>query len=303
MIKPTGSTSKTITFCGRTFSADQIDLMCQIAADCSALGTTEIARTVCELLDWKRPTGHLKNHECRQLLERLAAENRLRLPALRKVGPRGPRRTAWTPASDPKPEITGSAGDLEPLTLTLVKASTRDSMFWNELVDRHHYLRYRVPVGAHLRYFVHSERLGKSILACIQWSSPAWKMAVRDRWIGWNDQQRKRNLQSIVNQSRFLILPWVHVPGLASKILAHSVRQLPGDFKRQYGRTPLLVETLVDASRFSGTCYRAANWILLGQTHGRGRMDRYNKSQLSKKLVFVYPLCQSVQKQLCGITR
>ncbi len=275
--------------------------MRQIAADCSALSTTEIARTICELLDWKRPTGRLKNHECRQLLERLADQGCLQLPALRQVGPRGPRRTAWTSASDPQPEITGSARDFEPLNLTLLEAGSRDSMLWNEFVDRHHYLRYRVPVGAHLRYFVRSEPLGETILACIQWSSPAWKMAARDRWIGWNDQQRKRNLQCIVNQSRFLILPWVHVPGLASKILAHSVRQLPADFERQYGRRPFLLETLVEANRFSGTCYRAANWIFLGETRGRGRMDRYNNSQLSKKLVYVYPLCHSVQQRLCGL--
>ena len=302
-MKPTAATTSTVTFCGRVFSADEIDLMRQIAADCRALGTTEIARTVCELLDWKRPTGHLKNHECRQLLERLAAEGRLRLPALCKVGPRGPRRIAWSPASDPQPEITGSAGNFEPLTLTLVEAGTHDSTVWNELVDRHHYLRYRVPVGAQLRYFVRSARLGETILACLQWSSPAWKMAARDRWIGWNDHQRKCNLQHIVNQSRFLILPWIHVPGLASKILAHSVRQLPCDFESQYGRTPLLVETLVDANRFSGTCYRAANWILLGETRGRGRMDRHNKSEVSKKLVYVYPLCKSVQQKLCAVMR
>lgn len=305
MMKSPSSTPavSTFTFCGRTFSANEVDLMRQIASDCSALGTTEIARTVCELLDWKRPTGRLKNHECRQLLERLAVEGRLQLPALRNVGPRGPRRIAWTSASNPQPEITGSAGDYDPLTLTLVEAGTHDSMVWNELVDRHHYLRYRVPVGAHLRYLVRSERLGETTLACLQWSSPAWKMAARDRWIGWNDRQRKRNLQCIVNQSRFLIFPWVHVPGLASKILAHSVRQLPSDFERQYSRTPLLAETLVDANRFSGTCYRAANWIFLGQTSGRGRMDRDNKFHVSKKFIFVYPLCQSARQQLCGVTR
>lgn len=284
-----------LSFCGRNFSADEIDLMRQIAADCSALGRTEIARTVCELLDWKRPTGRLKYHECRQLLERLEDEGRLHLPALRKVGPRGPRRTAWTPASDPQPEITGAARDFEPLTLTLVDAGSPDSMLWNELVDRHHYLRHRVPVGASLRYLVRSERLGDTVLACLQWSSPAWKIEARDRWIGWNDQQRKRNLQTIVNQSRFLILPWVRVPGLASKILAHSVRQLPGDFERRYGRRPLLLETLVEVNRFAGTCYRAANWILLGQTRGRGRMDQGT----SKKLLYVYPLCHAVQQKLC----
>jgi len=142
--------------------------------------------------------------------------------------------------------------------------------------------------------------MGETILACLQWSSPTWKMAARDRWIGWNNHQRERNLQRIVNQSRFLILPWVHVAGLASKILAHSVRRLPGDFERRYGCRPLLLETLVDASRFSGTCYRAASWILLGQTRGRGRADRYHNAHgASTKLVYVYPLCHSVQQRLC----
>jgi hypothetical protein len=294
------STPSPLTFCGRIFSIEEIALMRQIATDCAALGTTEIARTVCELLDWKRPTGRLKNHECRQLLERLANQGLLHLPPLRKIGPCGPRQISWTPASDPKTQITGLPSDFEPLTLTLVEAGSCDSKVWNELVGRHHYLGYRVPVGANLRYLVRSERLRETILACLQWSSPGWKMAARDRWIGWNDQQRKRNLQCIVNQSRFLILPWVNVPGLASKILAHSVRRLPDDFQRMYGRRPLLLETLVDSDRFLGTCYKAANWILLGQTKGRGRMDRHNKpGSVSKKLVYVYPLCHSVQRRLC----
>ena len=274
--------------------------MQQIASDCSALGVTEIARTLCELLDWRRPTGRLKNHECRQLLERLADQGWLRLPHLRNVGPQGPRRIARTATSDPQPEITGSAGDFEPLSLTLVQARTRDSALWNELIDRHHYLRYRVPVGAHLRYFVRSAHRGESILACLQWSSPAWKMAARDRWIGWTAQQRAHNLQLLVNNSRFLILPWVRVAGLASKILAHCARQLPDDWERHYGYRPLLLETLVDARRFPGTCYKAANWILLGETRGRGRMDRHHEAHgAAPKLVYVYPLLTGAQQRLC----
>ena len=301
MTKPTGTTAPNITFCGRIFSADEIDLMRQVAADCSALGTTEIARTICELLDWKRPTGHLKNHECRQLLERLATEGRLQLPVIRELGPQGPRRIAWTQASAPQSEITGSAGDFEPLTLTLVKAGTRDSTIWNELVDRHHYLRYRVPVGAQLRYFVRSERLGQKILACLQWSSPAWKMAARDRWIGWNDQQRKSNLQRIVNHSRFLILPWVAVKGLASKILALNARQMPLDWETRYGCCPLLLETLVHAVRFRRTCYRAANWTHIGKTTGRGRMDREHiLDSRAIKDVNIYPLVRDARQRLCG---
>jgi hypothetical protein len=301
MMRSTAPTASTFTFCGRIFTADEIDLMRQIASDCSALGTTQIARTVCELLDWKRPTGHLKNHECRQLLERIAAESRLQLPALRKVGPRGPRRIAWTAASDLQQEITGSAGGFEPLTLTPVEGGTHDSMVWNELVDRHHYLRYRVPVGAHLRYTVRSKHLGETILACLQWSSPAWKMAARDHWIGWNDHQRKRNLQRVVNQSRFLILPWVAVKGLASKILAMSARQMPCDWKTRYGYRPLLLKTLVDAARFRRTCYQAANWIHIGQTTGRGRMDREHKANNPAiKNIYVYPLVRDARQRLCG---
>ncbi len=121
-----------------------------------------------------------------------------------------------------------------------------------------------MPFGAHLRYWV---RNPQRELACLLWTSPAWKMKPRDVWIGWNEEQRKRNLQGIVNNGRFLILPWVRVQGLASKILALSARQLPQDWQSHYGNRPLLLET-VDAERFRGTCYRAANWIYVGQTTG-----------------------------------
>jgi len=252
------------------------------------------------LLEWKRPTGRLKNHERRRLLERLHAQGWLRLPALRKVGPRGSRRIGRTVISQPQPEISGSAGDFEPLTLTLVEAQTRNSTLWNELIDRHHYLGYRVPVGAHPRYLVRSARLGESILACLQRSSPAWKIAARDRWIGWSAQQQARNLQLLVDNSRFLILPSVRVAGLASKILARCARQLPCDWERRYACRPLLLETLVDARR--GTCYRAANWILVGETRGRGRMDRHHEAHgASPKQVFVYPLCSDFKRLLCHV--
>ncbi|MBA7697039.1 hypothetical protein ES703_105697 [subsurface metagenome] len=127
-------------------------------------------------------------------------------------------------------------------------------------------------------------------------------MAARDRWIGWSTKQRARNLRFIVNNGRFLILPWVRVKGLASKILAHRARQLPQDWERHYGYRPLLLETLVDARRFAGTCYGVANWILLGQTQGRGRMDRHHDADGSaRKLVYVYPLCRRAQERLCHI--
>ena len=138
-------------------------------------------------------------------------------------------------------------------------------------------------------------------LACLLWTSPAWKMQARDEWIGWSDEQRRGNLQWIVNNGRFLILPWVRVKGLASKILALSARHMPRDWESHYGHRPLLLETLVDASRFRGTCYRAANWIHVGQTAGRGRMDREHKAHgQAVKDIYVYPLVRDARQQLCG---
>jgi len=286
-----------LTFCGRTFSVEELELMQQIAREFAALGVTEMARTICELLEWKRPNGGLKNHECRQLLERLRDEGWLTLPGVRRLGPRGPRRVQLTARTDPQSELRGTAGDYEPLTIAVVEREP-DSTLWCEWVERYHYLGYRVPVGAQLRYLVRSERTGDQVLACLLWSSPAWKMAARDRWIGWSAAERAQNLQFIANNSRFLILPWVRVKGLASKILARCARQLPVDWERRYGYRPLLLETLVDSQRFAGTCYRAANWIPLGQTQGRGRMDRHHQRKGSLKLVYVYPLCSRVQERL-----
>jgi hypothetical protein len=284
-----------VTFCGRTFSASELALMRQIACEFSALGVTEIARTICELLEWKRPSGGLKNHECRQLLERLAAEGILTLPPLRQLGGRGPRKpTVSEPCPEPAP-ITGTASECEPLELLLVEGKA-ESRLWRQQMERYHYLGCCVPFGANLRYWVRN-RQGE--LACLLWTSPAWKMKQRDLWIGWSDEQRQRNLPCLVNNGRFLILPWVRVPGLASKILGHSASQLSQDWERRYGQRPLLLETLVDASRFRGTCYRAANWIYVGQTAGRGRMDSENQAQgRAIKDIYVYPLVRNVKQRL-----
>lgn len=284
-----------LTYCGRTFSSEELTLMQQAARDCAGLGVTEIARTICEWLDWKRPNGQLKNHECRLLLERLQRDGFLMLPPLRASGRRGPRRVSAD--LDMPPPIHATIAELEPLRVRLVDAS--ESKLWRQLVERFHYLGCPVPYGAHLRYFVESG--DGRILACLLWTSPAWKIAARDRWIGWNPEQRTCNLQYIVNNGRFLILPSVHIKGLASTILARSARQLPHDWRQHYGYTPLLLETLVDAQRFRGTCYRAANWICLGQTAGGNRTDRLRDSNpKTAKLIFVFPLHRRAQQLLCS---
>jgi hypothetical protein len=283
-------------FCGRRFLATEIELICDVVSDFRSLSLTEIARTICELLEWKRPNGRLKNHECRLLLEKLSAEGLVSLPALQVSGPRGPRVVMLTEDGEEQRQLIGSVGELGPLTLTVVR-SRPESALWNELVQRYHYLGYKVPVGANLRYLVHSVSTHR-VLASLLWSSPAWKMAARDSWIGWTNEERARNLQLVVNNSRFLILPWVRVPYLASTILSLCARQLPADWERFYGYRPLLLETLV-AAQFHGTSYRAANWIYIGETLGRGRMDQYHEAHgRSVKRIYVYPLCRDAQRRL-----
>jgi hypothetical protein len=289
-----------LDFSGRTFSPDDLTLIREVIRDFSSLSLTELSNTLCELLEWKRPNGKLKFEECRALLEHLQASAVISLPALRKTSPFGPRRIAATSQSDPQSPITGSAGQLLPLSLELVQASNASlSSLFRQFIDRYHYLHYRVPFGASLRYLVHSARLPGRYLACLLFSSPAWRMAPRDAWIGWSDPERKRNLQYIVSNGRFLILPWVSVRGLASSILSLAARQLPADWLRLYGYRPLLLESLVDSSRFSGTIYRASNWIRLGQTQGRGRMDRDNVARgRAVKDIYVFPLCRNAQRRL-----
>jgi len=286
-------------FFGRRFSLSDLRLIRDLARDFSALSLTELASTVCELLDWRRPNGRLKYKECRAMLEQLQAEALVSLPAVRKTAPSRPRKIVVRSESDPRTEMSGTAGDYTPLRLQRVDCVELSSL-WNQFIDRYHYLRFRVPFGANLRYLVQSERKPGEYLACLLFSSPAWKMAPRDAWIGWSDQERKRNLQYIVSNSRFLVLPWVSVRGLASKILSLASRQLPQDWQRLYGYRPLLLETLVDPARFRGTSYRAANWIRLGQTQGRGRMDRDHQAQSQAvKEIYVFPLCRDARRRLC----
>ncbi len=292
---------ESFSFTGRIFLHAELNLIKQICSDFQALGRTEISRTVCELLEWRRLNGSLKNHECRLLLERLEELGWLNLPPVRSLGRRGPRAVQVTSRSELEQELQGSVGSLVPLRLEVVEPGAEgQSRLWRELIERYHYLHCRVPVGANLRYVVRSEQCPERVLACLLWSSAAWKMAARDRWVGWNEQQRRRNLQLIVNNSRFLILPWIRIRGLASTILSLCARQLPEDWEQRYGYRPVLLETLVDAERFRGTCYRAANWIPLGRTQGRGRMDRHHALQdRAPKDIYIYPLRRDTRWRLC----
>jgi hypothetical protein len=189
-------------------------------------------------------------------------------------------------------------GELGPIVLERV-SSREQRLLFRELIGRHHYLGHAVPFGAQLRYLVYASRPGRQVVGCLQYSSPAWRMAVRDAWIGWEEQARRLNLQRIINNSRFLILPWVRVRNLASVILSQAMRRVAAEWEELYGVEPVLVETLVDSRRYTGGCYRAANFVLLGETTGRGRMDRYTQREgEAPKAVWVYPLVRDAARRL-----
>lgn len=290
-------TSGTESFCGREVSAGTLEEIKEIVENCSGLSRTELANTVCELWEWKRPRGGLKTVECRQFLEHLERRGLMALPRGRMGRPPGVKtRVKRSESGEGLRVISGTVGDVSPLNLRRVR-SKGEREEWYELVDRYHYLGYRVPFGAQVRYVIES-REGKG-LGCLQFSSPAWKMAARDEWIGWNEEQRSGKLQKIINNSRFLILPWVQVKNLASAVLALCCRVVPGDWEEQYGIRPVLVETLVDTSRYRGTCYQAANFIHLGSTSGRGRQDgRHERHGQSPKAIYVYPLSSRFREAL-----
>jgi hypothetical protein len=282
-------------FLGRAVSEGELAEINEIIGSCRALSRTEIASTICELFSWKRPSGKLKAVECRQFLDRLESQGLIELPAKGRKNP-NTLLISQTDRTDAAPPVIADLASL--FSLSLKKVTTREERnLWYEYVQRYHYLGYRRPFGAQLRYFIQSSQHG--YLGCLQFSSAAWKMAPRDQWIGWSDEQRRRNLQRIISNSRFLLLPWVQVKNLASFVLALALRQVVDDWESMYGIRPVMVETLVDRQRFKGTCYKAANWVHLGVTTGRGRMDQANRRQgLSSKDIYAYPFRAGFRRYL-----
>lgn len=287
-------------FCGQPVSAQQLSEIAEIIETFPKLSRTELANTVCEIFSWKRPTGKLKSVECRQFLEQLDEKGAIQLPACRKkYANKGTFKVERTRKTDIQAAVSTKLKHLWPIRLTKVDQQEQRQL-WYEYVERYHYLGYQLPFGAQLRYFIESGGTCE-ILGCFQFSSPAWKMAPRDRWIGWADDQRKANLQKIVNNSRFLIFPWVKVKNLASSALSLAAKRVPDDWQDTYGYRPVLMETLVDRKRFKGTCYKAANWIHVGKTTGRGRMDRdRSREGAAVKEIYVYPLSSRFRQELAG---
>jgi hypothetical protein len=287
-------------FCGQRVTALDLELVREVVSSCG-FSRNELANTVCELLGWKRPNRKLKAQECVEWLEKLERQGWIQLPVPKQAGSRASRsRVELTAQSQPQPVVSGSVKDVVPVRLKQVEGS-QELACWKELIARHHYLGFRVPFGASLRYLIQITMAeGVIVAGCLQFSSPAWRVEVRDQWIGWKDRTRQNHLQRIVSNSRFLILPWVRIKGLASHVLALAARQLPNDWYESYRVRPVLLETFVEQERYTGTCYRAANWICLGETRGRGRMDREHLEDKPVKTVWVYPLDRRFRQVLGG---
>jgi len=284
-------------FCGREFTAEEVSLIQEIVETCAGISRLELAHTVCELLEWKRPGGGLKARECRDLLERLESQGILTLPDKKSCGSSKPRKLI-APAEEGQvhSELTGSVEEFAPLYIEQIESRQQRQLF-QELLSRYHYLGYAMPYGARLQYLVYVTRPQREVVGCVQFSSPAWRMKVRDQWIGWDEATRKLRLQHIVNNSRLLVV--ARIRNLASMALSRALKRLRADWVRQYGVDPWLAETLVDRQRFYGGCYRAANWTVLGETSGRGRMDRANQRHGARvKTVLVYPLVKNPRRRL-----
>jgi Domain of unknown function (DUF4338) len=286
---------------GRRFDEEEIRLIREVVASCASLSRKELANTVSELMGWRRANGGLKEPECLALLTRLEADGLLRLPAKRPGRPVGsvtsiPR----TARGEPGAPLVGRVEVFAPVRVERVETAEVRGLF-RELVDRYHDLKYKVPFGAHVEYLVSISNPAPTVVGGLQFSSAAWRMRTRDEWIGWGDARRARRLPQVVNNSRFLLLPWVHVQNLASTTLALALRRLAADWEALYGVRPLLVETLVDVAQYTGGCYRAANWVEVGETAGRGRDDRgHARHGARPKRVFLYPLARDARAQLRG---
>ena len=280
---------------GRVISSEEILFLRQFIAEHSHLSRRKLSATVCEAWDWKQANGALRDMVCRGLLLMLHRAGEIELPAVRFVA-RNPFVERERPAPvliDTTPVIT-CLKTLQPVEVQQVRR-TGDEPLFNSLIEHHHYLGYEQPVGEHLKYLVWSQ--GRPI-ACMAWSSAPRHLGSRDRFIGWSQEARKRNIRFIAYNTRFLILPWIQVPHLASHILSRVTAALSGDWERIYGHPIYFAETFIDPERFRGTCYRAANWVLMGRTTGRGKDDLTHRQNRSIKEVFGLPLTRRFREFL-----
>jgi len=282
-------------YCGRHFSPDEIQTIRDLMQVDPNLKRSPLSRKLCELWHWTKPNGELKDMTCRVALNRMQADGLITLAPSQIPNVRRRADFPATAASDAQAPIKQPVHELKPLTLRLV-SGTAASRLWNEYIARYHYLGYTPMSGSQLRYNVFA---GEQLVACLSFGASAWKLKERERFVGWSEPQRQKNLQLVVNNARFLILPWIESKGLASKILSMAARQLPKDWLQRYGFRPVLMETFVEFERHRGTCYKAANWINVGRTTGRGKKSSSHKQLIPVKDIWLYPLRKNFATVLC----
>ena len=291
---------------GREVSSADIGLIRSLLAEHAAWGRTRLSEELCRLWDWRNAQGRIKDMAARTLLLKLERGGHIHLPARRRSSSNAlrNRRSACVHAhvghvstASPAPDaIRDTLCDLRPLAVSVVGPGSNDLPLFNGLLAQYHYLGHRNTVGENLRYLVRD--CAGTPVACALFGSASWKCMARDDFIGWDRVARERNLQRLTNNTRFLVLPWVSVPHLASHVLGLIVRRIRTDWQVKYGHPVSALETFVDRERFQGTCYRAANWQRLGATQGRTRNDSKHQMRASVKDVYLYPLVRDFRQEL-----
>jgi len=281
---------------GRDLSGADIGLIRGLLDEHPEWGRSRLSEELCLRWEWRNAQGRLKDMAARTLLLKLERSGYIQLPKRRGPSPNG-RRNRCVPAVEHATEpISGALRDLRPLTVSVVAPGSADLRLFNGLLARYHYLGHRNTVGENLRYLVR-DRHDRPV-ACALFGSAAWKCADRDAFLGWERAARERNLQGLTNNTRFLVLPWVGVPHLASHVLGRIARRIRADWQAKYGHPVQALETFVDRDRFKGTCYRAANWLRLGATRGRTRNDRAHRLRVAVKDVYLDPLVADFRREL-----
>ncbi len=284
-----------IKYQGIIATTDDVEFIKKLIAENPSDSRRALSKKLCKAWNWVQPNGALRDMVCRGFMLRLESAGHIKLPP-KRCTPNNPLANRKSP---PKIEIDQrviytSLSKIRPLEIRQVRRTSYEKLF-NSLIAQYHYLGYCHPVGEHLKYIVFAKRRA---IACLSWSSAPRHIGCRDRFIGWSADIRKKNLPFIAYNSRFLILPWVEIPCLASHLLSRIAKVLPIDWQRIYNHCIYFLETFVDTERFEGTCYKAANWIYLGNTTGRGKNDQTNRVNRSIKAVWGYPLSMDFREVL-----
>lgn len=291
----------TIIVQGRELSPDDIKEISDFIKSKPAWTSWRLSIELSELWNWRTMTGQLKDMACRTMLDKLHGKGLIVLPPKRKKRKNGSAQIKNTqtvfdfPDGEPDP-IHARLDELTPLGTTVVAARSTDARLLHQLLSSHHYLGFRTNVGETIGYLIR-DRHGR-VVACAVFGAAAWKTAPRDVFIGWDAALRATRLSGIANNNRYLILPWVQVPHLASHVLGLLARRIRNDWMVKYGHPVSLLETFVDRSRFRGTCYRAANWQCVGQTQGRSRQDQFKTMSVPVKDIYLYPLTPKFRQEL-----